>query len=410
MRIAVFHNLPSGGAKRAMIEMLRQLRQAGHVVEVFIPSTADEHFLPSSAVANRVTVLPAKGWRGFGDGSRAQRLAAVPTYVAARRDAERVQLAAAQAIDHGDYDVAFVHHDRQTQSPSVLRYLDTPSVYFCQEPLRSVYEAELRPGGLLDRASLFSPLLGIARLDRQNARAAGQLLANSFYSRESILRAYGLDATVVYLGVDTEVFRPSREPKEEYVLSVGTLHYPKGHRLAVEAIGRIPNARRPPLRIIGDKIVGREEALLRALAARHDVALQIQIGATQDELVRAYQRARLLVFAPHLEPFGLVAIEAAACATPVVGVREAGLRESIIEGATGILVDNRDAAVLADAIDELLGDSTRLAALAGSALETVRSQWTWSRTGAHLEAVLLEVSGPSRADSGLAAATQVAKA
>jgi len=44
MKIAVFHNLPSGGAKRALYSFVKYLTKSGHLVDVFVPSTADETF------------------------------------------------------------------------------------------------------------------------------------------------------------------------------------------------------------------------------------------------------------------------------------------------------------------------------------------------------------------------------
>src|SRR5688500_14318910 len=56
MRIAVVHNLPSGGARRALVEHCRGLRARGHVVEAFFPDTADEAFLPLAGVVDRTHV------------------------------------------------------------------------------------------------------------------------------------------------------------------------------------------------------------------------------------------------------------------------------------------------------------------------------------------------------------------
>ena len=58
MRVAIFHNLPSGGAKRALWGNVRYLSAAGCSIDVFVPSTADEDFLPLRQFANSVTVIP----------------------------------------------------------------------------------------------------------------------------------------------------------------------------------------------------------------------------------------------------------------------------------------------------------------------------------------------------------------
>lgn len=58
MKIAVFHNLPSGGAKRAFYGFIKYLAKTGCIIHVFIPSTAEEKFLSSKKFAEKVVVLP----------------------------------------------------------------------------------------------------------------------------------------------------------------------------------------------------------------------------------------------------------------------------------------------------------------------------------------------------------------
>lgn len=58
MRVAVFHHLPSGGGKRTVHEQVRGLVRLGHDVEAFVPSTAEERFLPLAEVVDRVRTFP----------------------------------------------------------------------------------------------------------------------------------------------------------------------------------------------------------------------------------------------------------------------------------------------------------------------------------------------------------------
>ena len=90
--------------------------------------------------------------------------------------------------------------------------------------------------------------------------------------------------------------------------------------------------------------------------------MTFRVGIPDEGLVQLYNRAMLTVYAPIMEPFGFVPLESMACGTPVVGIREAGVRETVRHAETGFLVD-RDpeqfaAAVLAllddDAYDEML--------------------------------------------------------
>ena len=92
-----------------------------------------------------------------------------------------------------------------------------------------------------------------------------------------------------------------------------------------------------------------------------------------------YNSAVSLVFVPIMEPFGLVALEAMACGTAVIGVREAGIRESVIDGVTGVLVE-RDTEEIAHAIDYLVQNEDIRTKLGQHAVESVRAEWTWKRT------------------------------
>ena len=58
MNIALYHNLPSGGVRRAMVEMVKGLVVRGHTLDEYCPETADLTFLPLNGVVRRAVVLP----------------------------------------------------------------------------------------------------------------------------------------------------------------------------------------------------------------------------------------------------------------------------------------------------------------------------------------------------------------
>ena len=398
MKIAVLHNLPSGGARRALIEHCRGLRQRGHRVEAFFPDTADEAFLPLAPVVDDVHAWRAPHPPGreaslFGQVGIRSAWAAIRLLGALAR----IQREMARAIDAGGFDVVLVAHDQFTHAPGALRHLETPTAYFCQEPLRFVYEAPVglavrTRGGPAARAVRSLATAAAKRvlrpLDAGSARAATLVLANSIYSHESIMRAYGLPARVVYLGVDTARFRPLNLEREPCVLTVGALHPAKGFDFVVDALGRIPEPRRPSLVVVSDRGYGAYRALLESQAAERGVRLEIHVRVSEAELLQWYNRARLVAYAPYLEPFGLVALEAMACGTPVVAVAEGGTRESIVPDETGLLT-MRDVAAFASAIDRLAGDRALAARLADRAAAEVARRWTWASSAEQLEAALV---------------------
>ena len=227
MRIAVYHNLPSGGGKRALYEMTRRLAER-HEITVYTLATAEHDFCDLRPYCARHVVFPfrplplARHPLGrLNQGIRSLDLLRL----------EMVQRRVAAQIDQEGYDVVFVQNCQFSQSPALLKPLTAPSVSYCGEPPRLLYEpAAERPYNCFSRAqrigNLFDPFPGLyrrtlRRMDIENVRAAGTVLVNSHYSRETFYRIYGLFAQVGRLGVDAERFRPLSLAREHRVISVG---------------------------------------------------------------------------------------------------------------------------------------------------------------------------------------------
>src|SRR4029079_12849962 len=103
-------------------------------------------------------------------------------------------------------------------------------------------------------------------------------------------------------------------------------------------------------------------------------------------------RASMLVYAPRLEPFGFASLEANACATPVIAVAEGGLRETIIPGMNGLLVEN-DALAMAQAINQLRANPTFARQLGENGRKLVEQQWSLQAAQDRIEQQLLRVVG-----------------
>jgi glycosyltransferase involved in cell wall biosynthesis len=390
MRIAVYHNLPSGGAKRALCEMARRLAGIHHL-DVYTPSTADHGFCDLRPHCDQHVVFPyvplPLARRPFGrlnQGIRALELFRLRTL--GRRIAAQ--------IDAAGYDAVFVHHCRYGQAPALLRFLATPSVYYCQEPPRFLYEPPV-PRPYTDLTAIqrlgnrFDPLPALYRRvlgahDRAAVLAASRVLVNSAHSRESLYRTYGILARVCYLGVDAERFRPQSLPRGDYVLSVGALNPLKGFDFLLHSLALMDAAHRPLLRIVGNAAYPPESGYLEGLAARLGVPLEIHVQIDDADLVRLYNQALLTLYAPIMEPFGFVPLESMACGTPVVGVCEGGVRETIVHGETGVLTE-RDPRSFAGAVEDLLRDPEARVRLGRQGRAYAQSQWSWDRCGRELE-------------------------
>ena len=396
MNIAVYHNLPSGGARRALHEMVRGLTARGHVVDEFCPQTADRTFLPLAECVHRTVTLPFQP-RGAFPG----RVPLLTPYINALRltvdlfHLARVGRLAAQAIDEGAYDVAFVHDCQLAQNPDVLRFLATPSVYYCHHGARSrLPRGPDGVSGLWQRArsayyavpKRFYPWLRERRATR-NIRHADLVLTNSYFAREGLFRIYGVDSRVCYLGVDTVRFRPLRGDREPFLLSVGSVAYIKGYRFLIKALGRLPPDQRMPLVIAANSSRLAERQLIEELAREEGVDLSVRCVMDDEKLVALYNRASAFVYTPIMEPLGLAVLEAMACGAPVVAVREGGLRETVLSGHTGLLVD-RDVEAFASALSRMLTNKSHAEKMGRTAVEIAHSLWRWDQTCDRLESQL----------------------
>lgn len=136
-------------------------------------------------------------------------------------------------------------------------------------------------------------------------------------------------------------------PEEPFVLFFGDITVDKGAWQLAEAYRELDGA--PPLVLIG-------RSYLDELASRPGVKV---VGPWPHELVIAALRRSMFTVAPSIwpEPFGLVALEAAAAGKPIVASATGGLRDIVVDGETGLLVAPDDRAALAAALRRMIGDA-----------------------------------------------------
>ncbi|TMB70663.1 MAG: glycosyltransferase family 1 protein, partial [Chloroflexi bacterium] len=134
-----------------------------------------------------------------------------------------------------------------------------------------------------------------------------------------------------------------------------------------------------------------DAADLERQAKDQSVTLAIEVGLNEVALADRYRRAIATICAASMEPFGLTALESMACGTPVVAIDEAGYRESVRDGVTGLLVDP-NAPALAAGIERIATDPQLVDALGRAGRESVVERWTWAHAGGRLEDLLLRTA------------------
>ena len=393
MKIAVFHNQPSGGARRALHGFVREL-SARHLIDIYTLTSADDEMLHDEDVASSVTRVPfafpslRRGQLYFNDLRRWQGF----------RMLAQTNCEVAAIIDTRVYDVVLVDACRYLGAPYILDHLQTPAVYFCHHRLFSIDHASRAPAAsryawIRDRVHQPIERRLQRRLWHDDARLmsrSARILINSEFSRRRLGDLYKLPGVVCRYGVDLPRLAAGTKPAG-HVLSVGTLEEHKGHHLVVDALACIPRDRRPRLLIVANDGNPAVRARLENRARSLEVELLIKMLPAQAELDRAYREASLLAFGAYDEPLGLVVLEAMAHGVPVVAVGEGGVVETVVDGETGYLT-RRDAAEMGTRISELVADDSLRERMGACGRRSVERHWAWPERAMQLEAVLAEVA------------------
>ncbi|NYJ20133.1 glycosyltransferase [Glaciibacter psychrotolerans] len=249
------------------------------------------------------------------------------------------------------------------------------------------------------------------------ARESDRVVAISNAEADTVLHRLGGRAdriSVVFPGVDGVLFhpvtaarstadspadspadRPADPPADSttdpgYAIVAARLQPLKGLDLAIEAIAEVPAEIRPRLVISGDASADFAGYIdeLHALAARRGIEGGIRFVGPQsrEHLATLLREARLVLVPSHSETYGLVALEAAASGVPVIASASGGLREAVVDGVTGLVLDSRDPAIWGSAISEIVTDAA-LAHRLGGAARVRAEHLDWPLSAAALLAV-----------------------
>ena len=390
LKIAIFCNT-RGGALKALQNEVKFLKSKGHYIDVYTVNVFDESFASFKEYVNNYYVYPFNKSKIrtflFSFLNNAISLINIPSYSGVYfsfNDFKNIQKKMANDINEGDYDLVFSDKDSMfTASPFILKYINKPLVYYCHEPIRNekiLKKLMFKQEKFYDK--LYSRFIEkkYIELDLEYAKYADYILTNSYYSHENLLRIYGLNSHVSYPGIDASLFYCKNFPRENFILSVGSISEHKGFDFIIRSIGKIDKKIRPKLIITGYASKIRWKNYLIQLAKEEQVELELLEGIPFEELVDLYNKAKLFVFGSYLEPLGLVPLEALSCGTPVVAVKEGGIRETIKHNQNGLLVD-RDERLFSEAIVKLLTNDEMWNKFSENGQKYIKNYWDLECTG-----------------------------
>jgi D-inositol-3-phosphate glycosyltransferase len=379
----------AGGMNVYVVELAKRLAAMGTEVEIFTRASTSD-LGPRVELADGVVVrnLVAGPFEGLAKEDLPSQLCALTAGV----------LRAEAARDPGHFDLVHSHYWLSGQVGWIAQERWGVPLVHTMHTMAKVKNRLLADGDIPEPTARE---IG----ETQVVEAADRLVANTAEEAAQLVDLYGADpgrVAVVAPGVDLDLFTPGDRTAArarlglpldgDVLLFVGRIQPLKAPdvlvRAAAEIVRRDPSRRRRlTVAVVGGPSgsgTAHPGHLVR-LAEDLGIADLVRFAppAPQHELVDWYRAADLVAVPSHNESFGLVAIEAQACGTPVVAAAVGGLRTAVADDASGQLVVGHGITDWADALGGLLADPARRAELSRGALSHAQA-FGWSSTAAAL--------------------------
>jgi D-inositol-3-phosphate glycosyltransferase len=394
--LVVAGGIDSGGQNIYVANVARQLRRAGHHVDVF--TRRDRALLPTMSDMDGVRVVHVPA----GPPTQMPKEALLP-YMSEFADF----LLGFSRRERRGYDV--IHANFFMSGLASLKTKEALRI-----PLVMTFHALGKVRRLHQGADDGFPDERFA-IEEKLVREADAIIAECPRDAADLCEHYATDPDrirIVPCGFDTSEFAPADRavaraalgwPREQFaVLQLGRLVPRKGIDNVVRALAL---ARREMgvdahLYVVGgnadipNEIATPEIARLRGVAAGCGAAEQVTfVGRRGRAQLRAYYTAAdVFVTTPWYEPFGITPIEAMACARPVIGSDVGGIRYSVIDGETGFIVPPRDPAALAQCLARLARDPTLAERMGMAGFARAHAHFTWSSVAHQLQDVYRSVA------------------
>lgn len=250
-------------------------------------------------------------------------------------------------------------------------------------------------------------------IEEEIVQCADHIIAECPQDKSDLLNYYHANeekVTVIPCGFNPMEFFPmykelSRQllkidQKEKVILQLGRIVPRKGIDNVIRALALL-NDTCCPLRLI---VVGGEEqreggsdsaemTRLKELAEKLGVAKQVTFTGRKDRssLKYYYGAADLFVTTPWYEPFGITPLEAMACARPVIGAAVGGIKYSVLEGKTGLLVPPDNPRMLSDRINLMLSNDKLLEVMGNNGYHHVLENFTWEKVAVRMKCLYEQV-------------------
>jgi D-inositol-3-phosphate glycosyltransferase len=238
-------------------------------------------------------------------------------------------------------------------------------------------------------------------IEKQAVQEADHIIAECPQDMEDLITYYNAaenKISIIPCGFSSKEFYPVGKATarrilglpqdEQIILQLGRMVPRKGVDNVIRALSNLKNTKKPvKLLIVGGESENLNEddcpefARLMSVAREHNVVDSIIFTGRKDRhlLKFYYSAADLFITTPWYEPFGITPLEAMACGTPVIGANVGGIKYSVLDGETGLLVNPHDPEMLADKISKVIDNDTLLNRMGENAIYRVNTHFTWAK-------------------------------
>jgi D-inositol-3-phosphate glycosyltransferase len=246
-------------------------------------------------------------------------------------------------------------------------------------------------------------------IEEQAVKEADYIIAECPQDKDDLINYYSAPKnkiTIIPCGFSSTEFYPMDKAvarkiaglplKEHIILQLGRMVPRKGVDNVIRALGKLKGTNKPVrLVIVGGECEELIEDTCPEYARLMNIAREYNIEASvtfagrknRDQLKFYYNAADVFITTPWYEPFGITPLEAMACGTPVIGSNVGGIKYSVAEGETGLLVPAEDPEALAEKIAQLVNNEDELKRMSRNSIKRVNTYFTWARVAQQVEAL-----------------------
>lgn len=267
-----------------------------------------------------------------------------------------------------------------------IRNSKTPCMTLCYSPTRVYYDLRKhlkKNSTFTGKLKLVIKTVFIRRIDYLASQKTHVFLAISKNVQERIRKYYNRDSTIFYPGIDFYNFKKGRY--DPYILSVARFVSAKRVDMIIQSMGYVKN-KKVKMYIVG---AGEREKEYRELAKKYPNVKFLGFVSNK-ELYELYSNCLAAIYIPVNEDEGYVPIEAGASEKTTIGVNEGGLKETIIDGKTGFLIDKVTPQKVAEKID-FLANNLEVAKKMGKESYKYTIKFDWENTLAVLDKAIEEL-------------------